>query len=1435
MDKKIGLYKIPAHDSIVNVLTDSTTPPSSFLDGDMYLNSQADTLYRANGDSSSGGSWQIVLAPSQAAYYRVLDADEPEFFTYSGSEFESFGVAFPSNGPKAEIYDFTYSAQRMGNAPKISATLMYGRCLDDEWTDRVCTQFNGTFFFIDKTPTSSKSNTDERYKHDLSFVSEKILLENVYFLNIADPDNPADIANDMTEFCFFGDIAYFVEKFNRSLTYSNLGTNGIGFRAVVDTDQYTTDFIAAIKEPFVTFDINCTYLKQALDMLFEKFGVPYYYDGYTIHIGFSNNHLAEAGGVTFPEYEYGIENHLLSIDKLSTSDSIVNRTTGKGSSDNIPFFYPNDNPNSLELKYWRNGSHINDAAEIVNPYRTANLSASTQAPLSQDGSYFKFMQHHEQYNLSQAELNNPRYTHDPNTGRPVPVPNDDVFMNTINHTYTETYNAYWNGVLIPGYESILNPFGQRSNVIYNYIHYEQNIPGTQSGLLYEPLHSFMGYVDKFVVFKLPETDLTSYNVQINETPLSYFELMHPTNTFTYDTIQVPYTRALIHANVTIKLLNPSLDESVFLWQEEENINNVALGAFNTGTEVFSDEWWNTEWTGQMPNVTTQSLRYWASDPQTEKDFNHRFPLTIQNISNQYKRIGVYIRYYFIGGVQYFNPPSFPIPDNPAENQNMYVWENHVTEYTNHIKSLTNTQLHIELQVDRWMQNGDTATQLNLFGIRLAQNTTPAINDIIYFTAADSLPYMTSLMPSIYRETGDIWYNARNNTYPKTLSTFYSFENQYVYSHAKELVKNFSDIQPTIKGMTNGDTPAKRIDKFLEFAFDQNDNNNVNEEGQPLHPYFYVKLPRTSGANGYGFNLFDCAVDSGEMTINMTSGACGGCQFKVKVKTEENGFVRNTIGTFSQATTINGITYAAGTPKRNTTTGDIITDAPREDNQQDTEHNEVWIALEKDSTTFSGQKFPNHGLIDLTTNDTFVITNIRLPKAYIIAAEKRLEKAILDNMEVENIEKFSFSVNYSRAYYERNYTLMDRWISEASKLKLKYNTHTFNYYVSSYTYKMSNSSLLPEVTLSLDTKVKRNPNGIEDIVNQITRPRFDELQVVGDNERPVNDNQIRSRGTGNDFSAEYTNSISVEEDILFQNGRSLIDELERLQTQINAIGSDSASAQTLDRVEAKVDAKNKFVDGRFKYGANDTRDFNIDNLSGATFSNEPIDGGLHNVITLELSEPTSGGFTFGQKTSALPFDNYTISFDLKKFNTPDETNCIVNYYDSEGEILSSETIEIEDTETPGQRAYSITTPNGCASFDFGFGFGEIEDPESFEFAITDVVVFDGIQTTLDADGNEKPSANFPDDFVENVQDFDLAIGSISGGEGLTKITLSGVQDGRNGTFTTNMAFAAGSSNLFLNGQRLELNTDYTETSSTSILISTYIPYSTDKLSFLARKQ
>ena len=50
--------------------------------------------------------------------------------------------------------------------------------------------------------------------------------------------------------------------------------------------------------------------------------------------------------------------------------------------------------------------------------------------------------------------------------------------------------------------------------------------------------------------------------------------------------------------------------------------------------------------------------------------------------------------------------------------------------------------------------------------------------------------------------------------------------------------------------------------------------------KPVHPYFYVKLHRFSGANG--FNLFKQGLAQGAMTFNFITGSCAGCSFKVQV-------------------------------------------------------------------------------------------------------------------------------------------------------------------------------------------------------------------------------------------------------------------------------------------------------------------------------------------------------------------------------------------------------------------------------------------------------------------------------------------------------------------------------------------------------------------------
>ena len=95
---------------------------------------------------------------------------------------------FPSSTERAVIGTFTYDAQRMGAAPTITATLMYSRCLDKEWAYNEYVEFGSERYYVKQTPSSSKNNTDQRYKHEITFVSEREILENVYFLDVVTSD-----------------------------------------------------------------------------------------------------------------------------------------------------------------------------------------------------------------------------------------------------------------------------------------------------------------------------------------------------------------------------------------------------------------------------------------------------------------------------------------------------------------------------------------------------------------------------------------------------------------------------------------------------------------------------------------------------------------------------------------------------------------------------------------------------------------------------------------------------------------------------------------------------------------------------------------------------------------------------------------------------------------------------------------------------------------------------------------------------------------------------------------------------------------------------------------------------------------------------------------------------------------------------------------------
>lgn len=233
---------------------------------------------------------------------------------------------FPNTETQVEIGGFCYDAKRMGGAPTITASVYYPSCLDEVWTSEVYTEFNGEKYYLKQTPTSSYSNEDARYKHDIELISERAILDNVYFYDaVMEGETPTDdkpVSNG-TKFVFWGNIEQFKNRLNASLRYS-----GMDYVAVVD-EGVTSD------EKLVSFDN--AFFSNAIQESYNVFDIPYYFVGKTIHFGYSEDVIEDV-------FEYGVDNALVSITKNNANYKTVNRVTGVGSSDNIPFYYPNNSP-----------------------------------------------------------------------------------------------------------------------------------------------------------------------------------------------------------------------------------------------------------------------------------------------------------------------------------------------------------------------------------------------------------------------------------------------------------------------------------------------------------------------------------------------------------------------------------------------------------------------------------------------------------------------------------------------------------------------------------------------------------------------------------------------------------------------------------------------------------------------------------------------------------------------------------------------------------------------------------------------------------------------------------------------------------------------------------------------------------------------------------
>lgn len=977
---------------------------------------------------------------------------------------------FPNSELQAELYSFQYDCKRMGTAPTITASVMYPLCLDNYWTDDTYVKFRGEKYYMSNKPSSSYSNTDARYKHELTFISERKILENVYFTD-----------GILTDFHFFGDLNMLASRLNAFFTQSSLS-----YRVFIDSGISTEE---------KDVEINKLYVNDALAKGFEIFNIPYYFVGTNIRFGYYQNEISET-------FEYGVDNALLSVNRENSNSKIVTRITGVGSSENIPYYYPNFNEsgehdvttdptdyaddisklNYLKIDPYtslRNGGYAQYYKACVNPIGD-NLDEVTLQ--INENSFLK-----EYKNEWKEELWNSTVGGEPHIEKDIEVV---VFVKSNRDNIITVgkkisiKNDYGNTILDPNKIQVIASTSSSVGGFLDIITEDVSYTDNNDDISFNYNASFSSITNIKVVFKFKYYQTTSssgnYSVSTN---------------FSYDTKYSTSSR-----NTTVKSKEGAIDEKTYL-----DFNKVI--DYPNGIRTYR-ETFIYKVTREVAGYSTASLNsvfkgvFLDNNGDDMSEWNHFIPNSIVVKDSN----GVTISHYLSQGnyIHFRNTSNtrdiFTIEMSAIVQ--MSTESTDVKAYGVELEYIPDFNRK-ENPYDYWKFHDGKEVKYSVAGIKF-DNTSDIPDGLkVIFSATknwiDPKPY---LMPSVYRKRlgTDIWYIAFNDNYTDENGNFISFVNQYNPNSPKEHISDPKEyIKPSIVGITvNG----QRIDQFADIAFDTNDNNDewiTDDDGnnQTLkHSFFFVKLRRMD------FNLFDQALESGEMTISMTSGHCGSCNFTIMVDEETQ---QNTVQVDSNGDLIRddeGNVEIYGTP------------IPQ---QQDTTQGEVWIALRKEEDSY-GVIMPDtkNNLVPIAQQDKFVLTNILLPNSYIENAEQKLEWELLKDLKENNEEKFDFSIDFSRIYLAEN-PIVYNSINENAKVYVKYNGIVNELYIDSYSYRMDADKPLPQIKVDLKRSISVVKNAIQRSEGKIIRYV---KEVVVNNQKEV------ERDTSKGGSTMQNGDVSV---------------------------------------------------------------------------------------------------------------------------------------------------------------------------------------------------------------------------------------------------------------------------------------------------------------------
>lgn len=855
-----------------------------------------------------------------------------------------------------EITEYSFKSPLMG-IPTLTAELLWPTCLDDEWTHKEYVELRGERYYIRQVQTSEISNDNVvKYKHSLDFKSEREQLLHVYFYDVVPSwSSTYDRPNtNSTKFKFFGIPREFCDRLNCAFRYAGIGDSILETKtSLTDADKPNGDGYCVVLSGYGGYDLEQSqefewedkYLFDALSEGFDKFKIPFCFHGKKIVF---NEYVEPIEHV----FKYGFDNALLSIKKSNANARIINRITFKGSSENIPYFYPN------ETEY----GHIS-----LTPLPTNKILNAAHLILKKPSRLVGTI--------------------------PVDVP-----------------------------------------VVYS----------SRTDVSMQP--EKIEYMALATSYKEASFDAWT-KVTLDDADTKYLTVIYRLKFFVEKS-----------GNITIT----SIPGCSWFRNQARPDDKVGAGAGAMSNLIESEH---------FKIVKAADLNGDSSAGQGSTDCYSNASVENGKITIKIPTRGTYylafrIRWYF--------------PTATAVDKNALFWK---------VGAITATK---DAESQYFWKAGDREfKELAEIGVDLDEEFLSNVvvnSDIVgegfKWAASGRMPFQTNLMPPKYRDTlgTERFYNALNNTYLKADGkTYYSFKNPYVDGNPNEYIHTDETVKPTIEGVKNSQEELFGVISGIAFDADDNDSlkgdvgsddKDKNDSANYAHSFFYIRLNKFDGS--HGFNLFNSASQTDAMTIQMTSGKCNGCKFKIQVIEEDKLNDKQWRNPVQTKGADGDIIYG--------TQSQIIDKNNPQEWQQDTTKNYIWIAVQKDAGTF-GVIMPNrtHEYFP-AVGDTFNIINIDLPQGDITAAEERGMYAMLDFMENNNEEKFNFDITASRIFFAEHPAIL-ALLNENSRIKIEYNGEQYVQYVSEFAIDCKDNEALPDVKLTLSNTLEPSGSFVDEVVAQ----------------------------------------------------------------------------------------------------------------------------------------------------------------------------------------------------------------------------------------------------------------------------------------------------------------------------------------------------------------